>query len=137
ISSPRFSKQKTCSTSGSVDSSVVRSAHTSTSIATRSGDNCANEVVWSEVKQTTSHRPRPARRVNSSPAGRPGGRPSGSGASVENDGDRFSKSTSSYDAAGISLGWHGRDGWSGHWSVGGRNERVCRCAATATHTSNY
>jgi hypothetical protein len=74
ISSPRFSKQNTCIVPGRADSSVVRSAHASTTVRTRSGLSRAKEASWSAVKQTTSHRP---------------------AAGSAKDGNRFSKTTTS------------------------------------------
>ncbi len=44
---------------GVADSSAVRSAHASTTRRTRDGGSAVNAVLWSEVKQTTSHRPKP------------------------------------------------------------------------------
>ena len=55
------------------------------------------EASWSEVKQTTSHRPE-------SPA---------------SEGNRFSKTTTSYEESGISLRRSPVEGHRGHSSAGG------------------
>lgn len=90
ISAPRFSKQKTCSTPGSEDSSAVRSAHASTTSSACSSLSELNDALWSEVKQTTSQRPIPGRTSLSPPT-----------CSYEpvlklNDGKRFSNTATSY-----------------------------------------
>ena len=92
ISSPRFSKQKTCSTSSNADSSSVRSAQTSTTARARSTGRRANDESCCDVKQTTSQRPTDGRRSIQSSAGSSG---AGSGAASANDGKRFSKTTTS------------------------------------------
>ena len=74
---------------------MVRSTQASSTVRTRSGGSVENAAEWSLVKQTTSHRPSPALRVNS---GSSSGRSSGSGpstAAVDSDGNRFSKTTTS------------------------------------------
>ena len=38
-------------------SAAVRSAQASTTVRARRGLSLANDPLWSEVKQTTSHRP--------------------------------------------------------------------------------
>jgi len=91
ISSPRFSKQNTCSTAVSAPSSLVRSAQASTTVRTRAGVRLANEALWSAVKQTTSQRPAPGR-VSVRP-GRSGGPTSDS--RWLNEGKRFSNTTTS------------------------------------------
>ena len=78
----------------------MRSTHASSTVSTRCGDSDENDAEWSLVKQTTSHRPIPARRVNSgSPSGRgsaaPSSGPAASTAPVDSEGNRFSKTTTS------------------------------------------
>ncbi|BCB86879.1 hypothetical protein Psuf_041920 [Phytohabitans suffuscus] len=86
ISTPRFSKQNTCSTPSSVDSASVRSICASSTVRARDGGSVANEALWSEVKHTTSQRPWAGRATT----------PSGSvtGRSLK-EGNRFSKTTTS------------------------------------------
>ena len=96
---------------------------------TRSKDRAENDELWSEVKQTTSHRPLPARVVNSVVTNSSANGPRAS------DGKRFSNTTTSYDVAGISVGRSGVDGSSGHSLAGGRWVRLCRCDATTVHSS--
>ncbi len=50
-------------------------------------------------------------------------------------GNRFPKTATAYSGAGISLSRSAVEGQSGHWSAGGRKVRVCRCTASATHSS--
>ncbi len=68
ISSPRFSKQKTCSTPSIADSSAVRSAQASMTSSTCSSESREKEEECSAVKHTTSHRPAPGRTSLSPPA---------------------------------------------------------------------
>ncbi len=77
---------------GSADSSAVRSAQASITVRARRGSREANEESWSAVKQTTSHRPMPGREGNrASPSMSPGW-PT---AVIVNEGNRFSKTTTS------------------------------------------
>src|ERR1700754_2646854 len=91
----------TCSTESSADNAVVRSAQASITVRARDADSEPKEPWASEEKTTTSVRP-DARRTGHS------GSPSiVGGASVargENDGKRFSKTTTSYADSAISVG---------------------------------
>ena len=88
ISTPRFSKQKTCSTPGCADSAAVRSAHASITVRIREVGNADSVALWSEVKQTTSQRPLPTRVSNNPPSAAVSPVPA-------KDGNRFSKTTTS------------------------------------------
>ncbi len=91
ISSPRFSKQKTCSTPGSSPRATLRSIQASITVRTRAGGSDANAASWSDVKHTTSHRPWPGLVANSvSGVGWPAGSPV-----PASDGKRFSNTTTS------------------------------------------
>ena len=92
ISRPRFSKQNTARTRGSLDSSAVRSAQASTTVRARAGLNDANEASCAAVKQTTSQRPAAARPGHMAS---PSTRSSGSSSRVLSEGKRFSKTTTS------------------------------------------
>jgi hypothetical protein len=73
--------------------SIVRSTHASMTSRTRFGGSWPNDESWSLVKQTTSQRPTPRSRRNKDP---PGSTVSGtSGTDWANDGNRFSKTTTS------------------------------------------
>src|SRR5699024_3556306 len=103
-------------TPGIADNSAVRSAHAASTVSTRRGLSSANELSCSLVKHTTSHRPLPGA-TGTSPAS---STVSGVSSSFpENEGNRFSKTTTSYDGSGTSVGWPGALGHSGHRSAGG------------------
>jgi len=89
---------------GMACSTVVRSTHASRTVRTRRTDRLANEALWSEVKQTTSHRPVAGRpgtpAVSSGPpgCGRGGDAPGIGGApgpAPRSEGNRFSNTTTS------------------------------------------
>src|SRR5580704_12896640 len=108
----------------------------------------AKDAEWSWLKQMTSHRPAPGRL-----ASRPGGpvrlssdrsssdRASLDRAASERDGgavasvgNRFSKTTTSYSGAGISVRLPGDDGHRGQASAAGWKVRSCRWLAMTTHS---
>lgn len=70
----------------------MRSAHTSTTVRTRDGGSWPNEVLWSDVKHTTSALPRPGARATIGIPSTVGGR---SGTPCANDGNRFSNTATS------------------------------------------
>ena len=116
IAAPRFSNGNTCATPGSADSSVVRSAHASTTSRACSGFSVANAASWSLVKHTTSHRPTPARESTS--GGRSGvAPPDGVHRQATGSGSRTPPRRS--PATGSRCAGPPCDGHSGHSSAGG------------------
>ena len=98
-------------------------------VRTRWGGSAAKVDSWSLVKQTTSVRPSAGAWRN------PSGASTSSWASGAYEGNRFSKTTTSYSASGTSEGTLPRPvGHSGHSSFGGRKVRFIRCPATATQS---
>src|SRR3954453_15702660 len=104
---------KTHSTPSSSPSAAVRSAHASITVRARDTGNDPNEPEFSDEKQTTSVRPNAGRTGhNVSPSSSPSV-PSTRG---ENDGKRFSNTTTSYEDSAISVGKPpGSVGASGSW----------------------
>jgi hypothetical protein len=93
MSSPRFSKQNTCSMPGLLVRSAVRCRQASTTRRAWGRVSSANEVRWLLENEITSQRPCPGALTKSStPAsGRLNARPS----APERLGKRFSKTTTS------------------------------------------
>jgi len=135
----------TCSTASIAESSRVRSTQTSTTVRARDTDKDEKLASWSLVKQTTSQRPSAGAWASSGfiavPAVAVGAvdpsvmAPAADGDPPANDGNRFSKTTTSYSWAGISEGMvPPPDGHSGHSFAGGRNVRSWRWSAIEIHS---
>src|SRR3954469_16885727 len=90
----------TSSTPGIPPSATVRSAHASITVRARDGVNDPKKPSRSEEKTTTSVRPEAGRTGhNGSPSTSPGSPP----IRGENDGNRFSNTTTSYEDSAISV----------------------------------